>query len=444
MNRVCALSAGVLASLAFAGGSPEALSQVHTSSGPEGSLLAQSKRPKDVNSELQLVSSSKTTGKVSVGSMSQSARGNVNLVVLATPEMIRRGRLSVQNLTLLMSGVRQFDRKRGSFSGVVAFSSVGSGQLKYDPKMRSLVGSLGGEVETSALSLGRAVPTSRYNDAYDLPVQKAQARIVIELEDGLPEKLPPDGRMKLAGRIRYQISAKQNPSLNAPAIALSGSSSWWGWWFFRRRFEIARQLCVQPVRIKASSTDTNPTGAGLAFGMPGARTQWSKADVVFSVRPWKEIVDSDLKVATANSGTTSDEEIKIMGKVNDSDCVEIFFVENFSPVDAHGGGAAWGGGLATSKIISSDGNNNGIDFTHLAHELGHVMGLRHPSSAATSATRPGNTGTLMCPSGWRRDNPSVNSIGNQELLSNPLFTLTVKRRSAGADCIDSVDCGACP
>ena len=444
MNRVCALSAGIFASLAFLGGSPEALSQDHVSSGPDGPLLAQSKRPKGVDSELQLVSSSRTTGKVSFGSTSQSASGKVNLVLRATPEMIRKGKLSVQNLTLLMSGVRQPDRREGSISGVVAFSSVGSGRLTYDPKKLSLVGTLGGEVETSALSLGKAIPTSKYNDAYDLPVQKARARIVIELKDGLPEKLPPDGRLKLAGRISYQISAKQNSSLNAPAIAIRGSSSWWAWWFFRRRYEIARMLCVQPVRIKASSTDANPTGAGFAFGMPGARTQWRKADVVFNVRPWKEIVDPDLKVATARSGATSAEESEIMRKVNISDCIEVFFVENFSPVDAHGGGAAWGAGLATSKIISSDGNDNGIDFTHLAHELGHVMGLLHPSTSANSVSQPGNAGTLMCPSGWRRDNPSVNSSGNKELLSNPLFTLTVKRRSAGADCTDSVDCGECP
>lgn len=436
MDRVCALSAGIFASLAFLGVSPEALSQDHVSSGPDGPLLAQSKRPKGVDSELQLVSSSRVTGKVSFGSTSQSASGKVNLIVRATPEMIRKGNLSVQNLTLLMSGVRQSDRRGGSISGVVAFSSVGSGRLTYDPKKRSLVGTLGGQVETSALSLGKAVPTSKYNDAYDLPVQKARARIVIELKDGLPEKLPPDGRLKLAGRISYQISAKQNSSLNAPAIAIRGSSSWWAWWFFRRRYEIARILCVQPVRIKASSTDANPTGAGFAFGMPGARTQWRKADVVFEARPWREIVDPDLKVAS------SDEYQEIMRKVNVSDCIEMFFVENFSPVDAHGGGAAWGGGLATGKVISSDGD--GINFNLLAHELGHIMGLRHPWSAATGASQPGNYGTVICPSGWRRENPSVNSSGNQELLSNPLFTLAVKRRSAGADCTDSVDCGACP
>lgn len=442
MNRVVALSAGILASLAFAGVSPEALSQGHGSSEREGSLLAQSKQPKDVDSQLQLVSSSSTTGKVSIGSASQSASGKVNLVVLATPEMIRKGKLSVQNLTILMSEVRQTDRKGRPIKGNVAFSSVGSGQLTYDPKKRSLTGNLSGEVETSALSLGKPRQMdSKYHDFYDLPVQAANAKIVVDLKDGLPVKLPADGRMKINGKIRYQISAKQDPSIGAPAITFFGSSSWWAWWFFRNRYEIVRELCVQPVRIKSSATDANPTGAGLAFGMPGAREQWRKTDVVFGVRSWKEFVDPDLKVATALDSGTSAEESEIMGKVNDSDCIEMFFVENFSPVDGHGGGAAWGLGRANSKIITSDGNDNGIDFTHLAHELGHVMGLGHPWDVTT----PANTGTLMCGSGWRRDNPTLNSLGNQELLSNPLFTLTVRSKSRrGPDCTDNADCGRCP
>ena len=61
-------------------------------------------------------------------------------------------------------------------------------------------------------------------------------------------------------------------------------------------------------------------------------------------------------------------------------------------------------------MISSDANaRNGVDFTHLAHELGHVLGLRHPDAPATASAVPANTGTLMCPSGFNNDNPKVNS-----------------------------------
>ncbi len=123
----------------------------------------------------------------------------------------------------------------------------------------------------------------------------------------------------------------------------------------------------------------------------------------------------------------------------------MFFVHDFDPQDRWGGGATWGSGTASAKIISSDGNaRGGVDVTHLAHELGHVLGLRHPGDAATANAQPASTGTLMCPSGYLNDNPQINSQENEDLVSNPLLVFTLKLRSPGPDCVDSADCGACP
>ena len=205
-----------------------------------------------------------------------------------------------------------------------------------------------------------------------------------------------------------------------------------------RWFESASRLCIQPVRIRSGAADPTPTGLGLAFGLPGANTQWNKADVVFQVRDWMFINNAALKVATSGA-----EEDTIRASIDVADCIEVFFVENFDPVSLHGGGATWSSGTANAKIISSDGNATfGVDLTHLAHELGHVLNMGHPGNP--NGLFNSSTNTLMCPSGWHNDNPRRNSTDNKNHVSNPLLVWTIKVISPGPDCNASADCGACP
>jgi hypothetical protein len=77
-----------------------------------------------------------------------------------------------------------------------------------------------------------------------------------------------------------------------------------------------------------------------------------------------------------------------------------------------------------------------------------VLTLKHPGQGFPTADQPhridGNTGTLMCPSGFNNDNPEINSQGNADNINNPLLTYALKVVSAGPDCADDADCGACP
>ena len=69
------------------------------------------------------------------------------------------------------------------------------------------------------------------------------------------------------------------------------------------------------------------------------------------------------------------EEFILRKKVDDADCVEVFFVPEFSPSNLHGGGATWLVGVEGAKVIISDEQVNcspdedGVDLTHLAHQV---------------------------------------------------------------------------
>lgn len=185
------------------------------------------------------------------------------------------------------------------------------------------------------------------------------------------------------------------------------------------------------------------SGDGMAFGQPGAVTEWKKADIVFNIRNWVSVY------APSYMTFSQSEASAVRGLYDDDDCIEIFFADRFSPQTLWGGGATFDGGLHTSQIITSDENADfGIDFTHLAHELGHVVTLKHPGSGFPNPSAPhrvdGTSGTLMCPSGFANDNPQVNSADNETNANNPLLTFSLKWLSAGPDCNNDADCGPCP
>ena len=80
-----------------------------------------------------------------------------------------------------------------------------------------------------------------------------------------------------------------------------------------------------------------------------------------------------------------------------------------------------GSGTATAKVVSTD-NQLPLNQNHMAHELGHVLGLGHPGDS-TDTLVDGCAGSVLEPSGFFADNPGLQCEANCDNASNPLLRL---------------------
>jgi hypothetical protein len=192
------------------------------------------------------------------------------------------------------------------------------------------------------------------------------------------------------------------------------------------------------VKVSAAGNDGGEPGRGWEYGLPAAEALWRKAGVVFDLKPWITIDDSDFRVVADDA-----ELLQLMSRVKVDKCVEIFFIEQFEDASTAGGGLTDKGGTESARIVTSDIVADGPnDRAHLAHELGHVLNLGHPGAAAGHFNS--STNTLMCPSDLRADNPQRMSRDNADHISSPLLANTVRPRTTQVDCNTSADCQPCP
>jgi hypothetical protein len=393
---------------------------------------------------------------LTVDGLSYTLKGQFSAELDFTVEDLKQGLLRANHVNLALFGVDQYaltgikpSGKRSSALGIVRAPDA-KVVLKYDDASQTVQGSVPVKLDFPQLDQlfkPQGPKDEKEADYFTTRRQDGKLSIKIALERPLSSTLV-NKSDKIYGKVSIDLLTspmydpigflpKVKPYRIVVATPLAPFEV-----IILKYFEIAKSLCLQPVGIRSSAADPNPTGAGLAFGMPGANTQWNKADVVFAVRDWMYVTNSAWKIASTLANGTSAEETAIKGSVNADDCIEIFFVENFDPESAHGGGATWGSGTAAAKIISSDGNATfGVDLTHLAHELGHVLNMGHPGNPGSLFNA--STGTLMCPSGWHNDNPKINSVDNANNVSNPLLRLVIKFKSPGPDCNGSATCGLC-
>lgn len=403
-------------------------------------------------SSVIIVANAEVAAMLTVGRTQERVTGRISAHMTSSPESTRAGYMEVAGFNILFTGVSQemLGQRAGSKNplGMLGFA-LQSGErqrLRYDARSGRATGELRMYMDASWLAAFARPEVDGKNDLFLTPTVPVTASVVIDLGKAVPEESPELRRAP--GSLDVQLAAKEarfeRDKIAIPAFNLRFIKPAIFDWelapvFF---FEVAQRLCVQPVRllrIKWLPIVIQYSGSGLAFGEPGARTQWRKVDVTFDIRDWWTIyAPSHWELAEAEANDLRDE-------VEVDDCIEVFFVNSLDPDSLWGGGATFGSGTASSQVISSDDNaRHGIDLTHLAHELGHVLGLRHPDAAATASAVPASTGTLLCPSGFMNDNPRVNSEENGDLLQNPLLTFSVKLISPGSDCLDSADCAACP
>lgn len=415
---------------------------------------------------VNLVANAELAAMLSAGGEKVRVTGRASLNLAASNSQMKDGVFQVNGFSMALFNVPQQilagKIKVNKPSGILGFAvnAKEPQRLKYDSRSGRLTGELRGYIDADYMSALIVGPVQ--DDKLDLFQTATQpATIMLDLKLSEPVKADMEQVQTLRGELDFKLRADASKyrDYQLPAFDLAIAKElpfiqieiapW-------QIFEVAKRLCIQPVRIGRIKILNNfpwgpihftfeLTGAGLPFGQPGANTQWAKDDVVFTYRDWKTLWKSGYWVVDTNGNLTSTEQSNLMAEVSDDDCIEVFFIDEFDPVSWGGGGATWGSGTAGSKIISSDANAaGGVDFTHIAHELGHVMGLLHPNNAATANAVPASTGTLMCPSGYLNDNPMINSQENENNLSNPLLTFAIKVKSAGPDCQNSAACGACP
>ena len=178
------------------------------------------------------------------------------------------------------------------------------------------------------------------------------------------------------------------------------------------RVEAKRQLTLQPVFL-SSAGSTPPTGDDFYPGVSQANVLWGRCCIEFSTRCPIYVDEQDWRVATQT------EAISFKNGTSVSDAIEVFIVGELDPVDLWGGGATFGSGTATAKVVSTD-NQLPLNQNHMAHELGHVLGLGHPGDSGDGLV-DGCVGSVMEPSGFFADNPALQCEGNCHNVSNPLL-----------------------
>ncbi|MBZ5684093.1 MAG: DUF4157 domain-containing protein [Acidobacteriia bacterium] len=176
----------------------------------------------------------------------------------------------------------------------------------------------------------------------------------------------------------------------------------------------SRSLDLQPVFLRTDPTDASPTGTSWGGRLGEANTIWGKVGVTFN-----DLGPITLDTPLKSSGTTAADRTRVRA-LRSGAGVEVFLVDN-DMTTAGGADTAppigAGCGVTGNIVLSDRGTSN----TLLAHELGHILGLDHPSDRPPF--NPGDPGTIMEPSGSNSTpNPTRNTMVNFSKILCPAPT----------------------
>jgi len=297
---------------------------------------------------------------------------------------------------------------------------------------------LGGGEETPSASLpGGSTPEVRYNS------QTGEIECEFEINIHLPaahrqeeEKYDPENHVlgsmavptkaRLSGRFLDELKPREYGYQNLKAnLSIAMPDQYIEQLGLRRTFDLdvllplvwlflamRKELLLQPVFIAADGAKP-PTGEDFYPLLVNANDLWAKCCIQFRAKCPVYVDKQGYRISTQAEATAFKDEVSV------ADAIEVFMVERLDPETTWGGGATFNSGTASAKIVTGD-NQLPVNQYHLAHELGHVLGLDHPGNPG--GLIDGCAGSVMEPSGFFADNPPFQCRNNCNNASNPLLT----------------------
>ena len=193
-----------------------------------------------------------------------------------------------------------------------------------------------------------------------------------------------------------------------------------------------RHLKIQPVFVRSDPGGPS-TGKSFDVLIQSAKYMWRKCCIFLYVL--EPIYVDDGAYLEINSDTEAQ---NLRDEVDIDDVIEVFFAEKMTQwfYDNWGGGATFDSGTASAKVVTCDeqlevynsaGTSLGtLNVNHLAHELGHVLSLKHPGVPAIAPMITATANTVMEPSGFEADNPHPQSQHNCDSADNPIIKFHLK------------------